>query len=151
LVPGRNFRYEQIDASHGFEFWQIEGFVVDKNIRLTDLFGTIAFVLNKLFGGEAKIKFATTNFPFVEPGVDAYLQCTLCKGKGCPFCKNAGWSEIMPAGMIHPNVLKQAGINHKLWSGFAFAIGFSRIVNLKYGIKDLRTLTTPDMRILKQF
>ena len=151
LVPGRCFRYEQVDASHGFEFWQVEGFVVDENIHMTDLFGTIKYVLGELFGKETKIRFATTNFPFVEPGVDAYLQCTICKGKGCTFCKHTGWSEIMPAGMIHPNVLKTAGIDTKKWNGFAFAIGLSRIVNLRYQIKDLRTLTTPDMRILSQF
>jgi len=151
LVPGRNFRYEQVDASHGFEFWQVEGFVVDENIHLTDIFGTISYVLGELFGKETKIRFATTNFPFVEPGVDTYLGCTICHGKGCSFCKNTGWSEIMPAGMIHPNVLKTAGIDTKKWNGFAFAIGLSRIVNLRYHISDLRTLTTPDMRILKQF
>jgi phenylalanyl-tRNA synthetase alpha chain len=151
LVPGRNFRYEQVDASHGFEFWQVEGFVVDENIHMTDLFGTIKYVLGEFFGKETKVRFATTNFPFVEPGVDAYLECTICKGKGCTFCKHTGWSEIMPAGMIHPNVLKTAGIDTKKWNGFAFAIGLSRIVNLRYQIKDLRTLTTPDMRILSQF
>lgn len=151
LAPGRNFRYEQVDASHGFEFWQVEGFVVDENIHLTDLFGTISYVLGELFGKETKIRFATTNFPFVEPGVDAYMQCTICGGKGCSFCKGTGWSEIMPAGMIHPNVLKMAKIDPTKWNGFAFAIGLSRIVNLRYQIKDLRTLTTPDMRILNQF
>jgi phenylalanyl-tRNA synthetase alpha chain len=151
LVPGRNFRYEQVDASHGFEFWQVEGFVVDKNIHLTDLFGTINYVLRQLFGNQIKTRFATTNFPFVEPGVDTYLQCTICGGRGCAFCKNTGWSEIMPAGMIHPFVLNEAGINTKTWNGFAFAIGLSRIVNLRYQIKDLRTLTTPDTRILNQF
>jgi phenylalanyl-tRNA synthetase alpha chain len=151
LAPGRNFRYEQVDASHGFEFWQVEGFVVDEKIRLTDLFGTIDFVLRELFGGNIELRFATTNFPFVEPGVDTYLKCTICKGKGCSFCKGTGWSEIMPAGMIHPNVLKMAGIDTKKWGGFAFAIGLSRIVNLRYQIKDLRTLTTPDLRILGQF
>lgn len=151
LVPGMNYRYEQVDASHGFQFGQVEGFVVDENIHLTDLFGTIEFVLKKLFGEEAKLRFATTNFPFVEPGVDTYLQCTICKSLGCSFCKGTGWSEIMPAGMIHPNVLRRAGIDYKRWGGFAFALGSSRIANLKYQIRDLRTLTTPDLRILKQF
>jgi phenylalanyl-tRNA synthetase alpha chain len=151
LVPGKNYRYEQVDASHGFEFWQVEGFVVDKNIHLADLFGTIEFVLKKLFGNSAEIKFATTNFPFVEPGVDTYLKCTVCKGKGCSFCKKTGWSEIMPAGMIHPFVLKEAGIDTKNWGGFAFAMGLSRVVALRYQIHDLRILTTPDMRIVKQF
>lgn len=151
LVPGKCFRYEQVDASHGFEFWQVEGFVVDENIHLTDLFGTIDYVLKEIFGPKAQTKFATTNFPFVEPGVDTYLKCTICNGAGCSFCKNTGWSEIMPAGMIHPNVLKMAGIDSKKWGGFAFAIGLSRIVNLKYHIHDLRILTNPDLRILRQF
>lgn len=151
LVPGMNYRYEQVDASHGFEFSQVEGFVVDENIRLTDLFGTIEFVLKEIFSKDTKIVFDTTNFPFVEPGVDTYIECTICNGKGCPFCKNTGWSEIMPAGMIHPNVLKMAGIDTDKWGGFAFAIGSSRVTNLKYQIKDLRTLTTPDLRILSQF
>lgn len=151
LVPGTNYRYEQVDASHGFQFGQVEGFVVDEKITLTDLFGTIEFVLKSLFGEKFKIRFATTNFPFVEPGVDTYLECTICNGKGCSFCKGTGWSEILPAGMIHPNVLRMAGIDTKRWGGFAFAIGSSRVTNLKYRIADLRTLTTPDLRILSQF
>ena len=151
IVPGTNYRYEQVDAAHGFQFGQVEGFVVDDNIRMTDLFGTIDYVLRQLFGEKAKIRFATTNFPFVEPGVDTYLECTICGGKGCSFCKNTGWSEIMPAGMIHPNVLDMAGIDTKKWGGFAFAIGSSRVANLKYQIQDLRILTTPDLRILSQF
>jgi phenylalanyl-tRNA synthetase alpha chain len=151
IAPGKNFRYEQVDASHGFEFWQVEGFMVDTNVKLTDLFGTIEFVLKKLMGENIKLKFATTNFPFVEPGVDTYIQCTVCKGKGCSFCKNSGWSEIMPAGMIHPNVLKAVGYDSQKVSGFAFAIGLSRIVTLRYGMDDLRLLTNPDLRILEQF
>lgn len=151
IVPGKNFRYEQVDASHGFEFWQCEGFAVDKNIRLTDLFGTIDYVLKKLMGQNTKIKFATTNFPFVEPGVDTYIECTVCKGKGCSFCKYSGWSEIMPSGMIHPNVLKSVGYNPEEVSGFAFAIGLSRLTTLKYQMDDLRLLTNPDLRIVDQF
>lgn len=151
IVPGKNFRYEQVDASHGFEFWQIEGFLVDRKVSLTDLFGTIDYVLRKLMGERTKIKFATTNFPFVEPGVDTYIQCTVCKGHGCSFCKQSGWSEIMPAGMIHPNVLKKVGYNPQEVSGFAFAIGLSRLVTLKYQMDDLRLLTNPDLRILEQF
>jgi phenylalanyl-tRNA synthetase alpha chain len=151
IVPGKNFRYEQVDASHGFEFWQVEGFMVDTNVRLTDLFGTIEYVLKKLMGNDVKLKFATTNFPFVEPGVDTYIQCTVCKGKGCSFCKHSGWSEIMPAGMIHPNVLKAVGYDSQEVSGFAFAIGLSRLVTLRYQMDDLRLLTNPDLRILEQF
>ncbi len=151
IVPGKNFRYEQVDASHGFEFGQVEGFCVDKHIRLTDLFGTIDYVLKKLMGKDIKLKFATTNFPFVEPGVDTYIECTVCKGKGCNFCKHTGWSEMMPAGMIHPNVLKAVGYDPKEVSGFAFAIGLSRLVTLRYHMDDLRILTNPDLRILEQF
>lgn len=151
IVPGKNFRYEQVDASHGFEFWQVEGFFVDKHVRLTDLFGTIEYILKKLMGEDVKLRFATTNFPFVEPGVDTYMQCTVCKGKGCSFCKNSGWSEIMPAGMIHPNVLKAVGYDSQKVSGFAFAIGLSRIVTLRYQMDDLRLLINPDLRILEQF
>lgn len=151
IVPGKAFRYEQVDASHGFEFWQLEGFAVDRNITLSNLFGTITTVLKKIMGDKTKLRFACTNFPFVEPGVDTYMQCTVCEGKGCSFCKNSGWSEIMPAGMIHPNVLKSAKIDPKIWQGFAFAIGLSRAVTLRYGMDDLRLLTTPDLRILNQF
>ena len=151
IVPGKNFRYEQVDASHGFEFWQVEGFMVDTNTRLTDLFGTIDYVLRKLMGEGIKLKFATTNFPFVEPGVDTYISCTVCGGRGCSFCKMSGWSEIMPAGMIHPNVLKAVGYDSQKVNGFAFAIGLSRLVTLRYQMDDLRLLTNPDMRILNQF
>lgn len=151
IVPGKNFRYEQVDASHGFEFWQVEGFLVDTNVRLTDLFGTIEYVLKSLMGEKTKLRFATTNFPFVEPGVDTYIECTVCAGAGCSFCKNSGWSEIMPAGMIHPNVLKAVGYDSQKVSGFAFAIGLSRLVTLRYQMDDLRLLTNPDLRILEQF
>jgi phenylalanyl-tRNA synthetase alpha chain len=151
IVPGRCFRYEQIDASHGIEFWQVEGFVVDKNIKFTDLLGTIEYVLIRLFGKDTEVRFATTYFPFVEPGLDAYIKCTVCNGKGCSFCKSSGWSEIMPAGMIHPNVLTNSGINPKKWGGFAFAIGLSRVVTLRYKIQDLRILNSADLRNLKQF
>ncbi|OGH09662.1 MAG: hypothetical protein A2152_01065 [Candidatus Levybacteria bacterium RBG_16_35_6] len=151
VSPGKNFRYEQVDASHGFEFWQIEGFMVDKDVKVTDLLGTIDYFLRRMMGEKIKIKFATTNFPFVEPGIDTYLQCTVCEGKGCAFCKYSGWSEIMPSGMIHPNVLKTAGYDSSKVSGFAFAIGLSRLATLRFGMDDLRLLTNPDLRILEQF
>lgn len=150
-VPGKCFRRDPVDASHSFEFWQVEGFCVDENIHLTDLFGTIEYVLKSVMGDNTKLRFATTNFPFVEPGVDTYMECTVCKGRGCAFCKFSGWSEIMPAGMIHPNVLKAVGYDKEKYSGFAFAIGLSRVVTLKYQMDDLRLLTNPDLRILEQF
>lgn len=151
VIPGKVFRVDDVDASHGFEFWQLEGMLIDKNIHFTDLLGTIEYVLRKLYGNEVKIRFDCTNFAFVEPGVQAMMSCTICKGKGCPFCKHTGWVEILPAGMVHPNVLKAGGLDPKEWGGFAFCVGLSRAVSLKYQIDDLRVLTNPDLRILNQF
>lgn len=151
IVPGKVYRVDDVDASHSFEFWQLEGFMVNKDVKMTDLLGTIDYVLKKLMGENTKIKFATTNFSFVEPGIDTYMECTVCKGKGCGFCKQNGWSEIMPAGMIHSNVLKAVGYDSQKVSGFAFAIGLSRLATLRYQMDDLRLLTNPDLRILEQF
>lgn len=151
VMPGKVYRVDDIDPSHGFEFWQIDGFAIDKNITMTDLLGTIDYVLKKLFGNKIKVRFDATNFPFVEPGVQAFMSCTICDQKGCPFCKKTGWVEILPAGMIHPNVMNAAGLNTKEWGGFAFDLGLSRAASLKYQIDDLRILTNPDLRILSQF
>ncbi|MCL5438812.1 MAG: phenylalanine--tRNA ligase subunit alpha [Patescibacteria group bacterium] len=151
IVPGKVYRYEQVDASHGFEFWQLEGFTIDKNITMSDLFGTLDYFIKKFYGNDTKVKFVCHNFPFVEPGAEAYITCTVCKGKGCTFCKRSGWVEMLGAGMIHPNVLKAAKIDPNEWQGFAFGTGFSRMATLKYQMDDLRLLTNPDLRILNQF
>ncbi len=151
VMPGKVYRVDEVDPSHGSEFWQIDGFVIDKNIHMTDLLGTIDYVLRGLFGKDIKVRFDATNFPFVEPGVQAFMSCTICSQKGCPFCKHTGWVEIFPAGMIHPNVLRNAGLDPAQWSGFAFDLGLGRAASLKYQIDDLRILTNPDLRILNQF
>ena len=151
LVPGKCYRHDTVDASHGFEFWQAEGFVVEEAISMADLLGTLKTSLRLILGEKTKVRFACTYFPFVEPGVDAYVDCTLCGGKGCSYCKRTGWVEIMPAGMIHPHVFRAVGYDPEKTQGFAFAIGLSRVVNLKFGIEDLRLLTTADLRILEQF
>lgn len=151
VIPGKVYRVDDVDASHGFEFWQLEGILIDKNVRMTDLLGTMEYVLKRLYGEEQKIRFDSTHFAFVEPGVQAYMSCTVCKQKGCAFCKYTGWVEIMPAGMVHPEVLKAGGIDSKEYNGFAFCVGLSRAVVLKYQIDDLRVLTQPDLRILSQF
>lgn len=151
VMPGKVYRVDQVDPSHAFDFWQIDGFLVDEKVHLTELLGTIEYLLRRLFGREIKIRFDATNFPFVEPGVQAYMSCTICHQKGCPFCKHTGWVEILPAGMIHPNVIKTAGLDPKQWRGFAFDLGLSRAAVLKYRINDLRVLTNPDLKILKQF
>lgn len=150
LVPGKCYRVDDVDASHGFEFWQFEGFVIDKNITMTDCFGTIEYVLKRLLPG-TEVRFGCTYFAFVEPGIETHIRCTICGGKGCAYCKYQGWSEVLGAGMIHPNVLRNAGIDPQVWSGFAFGMGLSRLAILKYQIDDLRVLTNPDLRILKQF
>lgn len=151
IYPGKVFRYEQVDASHGFEFWQLEGLAVDKHLTMTDLFGTMTYVVKEFFGNNTKVKFVCHNFPFVEPGAEAYMSCTVCNGKGCRFCKHSGWVEILGAGMIHPNVLKAVGYDSQKVTGFAWGMGLSRMATLRYQMDDLRLLTNPDLRIVNQF
>ena len=151
IVPGKVFRYEQTDASHGFEFWQFEGFMVDKNITFTDLLGILDYFVKEFFGKETKIKFTSHNFPFTEPSLEGYISCTVCKGKGCRFCKHSGWVEALGGGMIHPKVLQNLKIDPSKYQGFAFGTGLSRLVTLRYQMDDLRLLTNPDLRIINQF
>ncbi len=151
VVPGKCFRVDDVDASHGFEFWQIEGMCIDKGIKMTDLLGTMEYILKQLYGEKVKVRYEATYFAFTEPSVQGVMSCTVCNQKGCPLCKNTGWVEIFPAGMIHPNVLRAGGIDPAIYTGFAFGMGLSRAVTLKYQIDDLRVLTNPDLRILKQF
>lgn len=151
IVPGKVFRYEQTDASHGFEFWQFEGFAVDKNITFTDLLGILDYFVKKFFGNDTKIRFASHNFPFTEPSLEGYISCTVCKRKGCSFCKHSGWVEALGGGMIHPKVLERMKIDPSKYQGFAFGTGLSRLVTLRYQMDDLRLLTNPDLRILEQF
>lgn len=151
IVPGKVFRYEQTDASHGFEFWQFEGFMVDKNITFTDLLGILDYFVKQFFGEDTKIKFTSHNFPFTEPSLEGYISCTVCKGKGCRFCKFSGWVEALGGGMIHPKVLDRLKIDPSKYQGFAFGTGLSRLVTLRYQMDDLRLLTNPDLRILEQF
>lgn len=151
LIPGKVFRNEATDASHGFEFLQLEGFAIDENISMTDMFGTIDYFYKSFFGKDTQVRFVCHNFRYVEPGAEAYITCTVCRGKGCSFCKHSGWVEVLGAGMIHPQVLKNAGINPDKYQGFAFGMGLSRLITMKYQIDDLRVLTNADMRIIEQF
>lgn len=150
FVPGKCYRVDDVDASHSFEFWQFEGILVDKNITVTDLLGTLDYILKSLLPG-TQVRFKAGHFGFTEPSIEALIRCTICNGKGCPYCKFQGWSEVLGSGMTHPNVYKAAGIDPKIWTGFAFGMGLSRLALLKYQINDLRVLTNPDLRILKQF
>lgn len=138
--PGRVYRNEKVNKSNHFIFHHYQGVVVDKNITLKDLFGTINCLFKSLYGPEVKIRFRNKYYPEVEPGVGPDMQCFNCHGSGCSICKGAGWIEMGGAGIIHPNVLKMAGIDPKIWSGFAFGLGLDRWVMAKYNIKDIRTL-----------
>jgi phenylalanyl-tRNA synthetase alpha chain len=151
IVPGRCFRNEATDARHEHTFYQLEGLVVDEHISLGDMKGVLATVAKHLYGEDTNIRMRPKFYPFVEPGVNGEVTCFLCAGKGCRVCKYTGWMEIFGAGLVHPNVLKSGGIDPKKYSGFAFGMGLTRMVMLKYGIEDVRLLQSGDLRFLKQF
>ncbi len=151
IAPGRVFRSDEVDATHSPSFNQIEGLVIDKNITLADLKGTLQEFARELFGPETKTKFRPHHFPFTEPSAEVDVSCFKCGGTGCRFCKGSGWIEILGCGMVHPNVLEMCGIDPKEYSGFAFGVGLERITLLKYEIDDMRLLYENDTRFLKQF
>ena len=151
VVPGRVFRCEATDACHDTTFDQLEGFMIDKDISISNLISVLKEMLSGIFKQEVKIRVRPGYFPFVEPGLEVDVCCTICNGKGCPSCKHSGWLEMLGAGMIHPNVLKAGGINPKEYSGFAFGMGLTRLVMMKYGINDIRLFNSGDLRFLEQF
>src|SRR3989339_112141 len=151
VVPGRCFRNEATDVRHEHTFYQLEGFMVGKDISVANLKAVLEVVAKKLYGDDTKVKLRPKFYPFVEPGINGEVTCFLCKGKGCRVCKNTGWLEIFGAGLIHPNVLKFGKIDSKKWSGFAFGFGLTRLAMLKYEIDDVRLLCGGDLRFLKQF
>ncbi len=151
VVPGRVYRPDAVDASHSFMFHQIEGFMVDANIRFSDLKGVLEFFAKAVFGKEIKMRFRPHFFPFTEPSVEVDISCIICKGQGCSVCGRKGWLEILGAGMIHPNVFKNVGYDSQKYTGFAFGLGIERIAMLKYGIDDIRLFCQNDLRFLKQF
>lgn len=151
IAPGRVFRSDEVDATHSPSFHQIEGLVIDKNITLADLKGTLAEFARELFGEDTKVKFRPHHFPFTEPSAEMDVTCFKCGGKGCRFCKGEGWIEILGCGMVHPRVLKMSGIDPEEYTGFAFGVGLERIALLKYEIDDMRLLYENDQRFLNQF
>ncbi len=151
IVPGKVFRHEATDASHEATFYQCEGLVIDENISLRDLMGTLRDVLSALFEKEVQIRIRPSFFPFVEPGVEADMACLLCGGRGCPVCKQKGWVEMLGAGLVHPKVLENMSINPSKYSGFAFGIGVDRLAMAYYGINDIRLMHSGDLRFIKQF
>lgn len=151
IVPGRCFRNEATDARHEHTFYQLEGFMIDKDISLAHMKAVLEVVAKRLYGEETKLRLRPKFYPFVEPGVNGEVTCFVCKGAGCRLCKKTGWLEIFGAGMIHPNVLRAGGIDPKKWSGFAFGFGLTRLTMLKYGIEDIRVFCGGDLRFLNQF
>jgi phenylalanyl-tRNA synthetase alpha chain len=151
LSPGRVFRADEVDATHSPSFHQVEGLVIDKNITMADLKGTLQQWAQEFFGKDTKVKFRPHHFPFTEPSAEMDVTCFKCGGKGCRVCKGSGWIEILGCGMVHPKVLHDCGIDPEVYSGFAFGIGLERVTLLKYEIDDMRLLYENDMRFLNQF
>ncbi|MBO9130586.1 phenylalanine--tRNA ligase subunit alpha [Bacillus sp. 165] len=151
ICPGKVYRRDDDDATHSHQFMQIEGLVIDENIRMSDLKGTLQTFAKKMFGEEREIRLRPSFFPFTEPSVEMDISCMMCGGKGCGTCKGTGWIEILGAGMVHPNVLRMAGYDPEKYQGFAFGMGPERIAMLKYGVDDIRHFYTNDVRFLQQF
>ena len=151
IFPGRCFRNEATDACHENTFFQMEGVMVDKNISISNLIYFMKTMLSEVFQKEIKVRLRPGFFPFVEPGFELDISCLICGGEGCPSCKHSGWLELCPCGMIHPEVLKAGGIDPDEYTGFAFGLGLTRLVMMKYGIKDIRDLNSGSLKTLSQF
>jgi phenylalanyl-tRNA synthetase alpha chain len=151
LSPGKVYRRDDDDATHSHQFTQIEGLVIDRNIRMSDLKGTLLQFVRELYGPNTEIRLRPSFFPFTEPSAEVDVSCMMCGGKGCRTCKQTGWIEILGSGMVHPRVLEMSGYDPNEYSGFAFGMGPERIALLKYGIEDIRHFYTNDLRFLKQF
>ncbi len=151
ICPGKTYRRDNDDATHSHQFIQIEGLLVDKDISLSDLKGTIDIIVKKLFGENIETRFRPSYYQFTEPSVEVDISCFNCHGDGCHICKQTGWITVAGAGIVHPNVLKMSGYDPKVWSGFAFGFGADRLAMLKYGIDDIRTFYNTDLRELGVF
>ena len=151
IFPGRVFRNESTDSSHDHTFYQLEGLMVDKDINIGNLIATMKVLLSSVFHKNIDVRLRPGFFPFVEPGFEMDIKCLVCNKEGCSVCKQSGWVELMPCGMVHPMVLKAGNIDPRLYSGFAFGLGLTRMVMMKYKIDDIRLLQSGDLRFLKQF
>jgi phenylalanyl-tRNA synthetase alpha chain len=151
IVPGMCYRYEQVSASKDIQFLQVEGLAVGKNVRMTDMLGTMTEFARRIFGSDRKTRFRASYFPFTEPSMEMDVDCVNCGGAGCSICKYTGWLEISGAGMVHPTVLRNGGYDPAVYSGFAFGMGPQRVTMLKYGITDIRYFWQNDLRFLEQF
>ena len=148
IAPGRVFRNENVDASHEHTFYQLEGMMIDRNVSVGNLIYFMKTLLGQVFGREVTVRLRPGFFPFVEPGFELDIQCLICGGPGCAVCKQSGWVELLPCGLVNPRVLEKSGIDPKEWGGFAFGLGLTRLVMMRYGIADIRLLMSGDLRFL---
>jgi phenylalanyl-tRNA synthetase alpha chain len=151
IAPGRVFRNEEVDASHEHTFYQLEGMMVDRDVSIGHMLYFMKSLLAAIFHRDVTVRLRPGFFPFVEPGFELDIQCLICGGSGCPVCKQSGWVELLPCGLVHPNVLKAGGIDPEQWNGFAFGLGLTRLVMMRYAIDDIRLLCSGDLRFLRQF
>lgn len=151
IAPGRVFRNEEVDASHEHTFYQLEGMMVDREVSVANLIYFMKTLLSGIFKRDVTVRLRPGYFPFVEPGFELDIHCLICDGKGCPVCKYSGWVELLPCGLVHPNVLRLSGIDPEEWGGFAFGLGLTRLAMMRYGIDDIRQLQGGDLRFLNQF
>ena len=151
IAPGRVFRNEEVDPSHEHTFYQLEGMMIDRDVSVAHLIYYMKTLLQGIFKREVTVRLRPGYFPFVEPGFELDIQCLLCGGKGCPVCKQSGWVELLPCGLVHPNVLRLGGIDPEQWNGFAFGLGLTRLAMMRYAIDDIRHLQGGDVRFLQQF
>jgi phenylalanyl-tRNA synthetase alpha chain len=151
IAPGRVFRNEEVDPSHEHTFYQVEGMMVDREVSVAHLIYYMKTLLQGIFKMEVTVRLRPGYFPFVEPGFELDIQCLLCGGPGCPVCKHSGWVELLPCGLVHPNVLRLGGIDPEQWNGFAFGLGLTRLAMMRYAIDDIRHLQGGDVRFLQQF
>jgi phenylalanyl-tRNA synthetase alpha chain len=151
IAPGRVFRNESVDASHEHTFYQLEGMMVDRDVSVANLLYFMKTLLTAIFHREVTVRLRPGYFPFVEPGFELDIQCLICGGTGCPVCKQSGWVELLPCGLVNPKVLRMSGIDPEVWGGFAFGLGLTRLAMMRYGIDDIRHLQGGDLRFLEQF
>jgi phenylalanyl-tRNA synthetase alpha chain len=151
IAPGRVFRNEEVDPSHEHTFYQLEGMMVDREVSVSNLVYYMKTLLQGIFRRDVTVRLRPGYFPFVEPGFELDVQCLLCGGAGCPVCKQSGWLELLPCGLVHPNVLRMGGIDPEQWMGFAFGLGLTRLAMMRYHIDDIRLFHGGDLRFLSQF
>jgi phenylalanyl-tRNA synthetase alpha chain len=151
IAPGRVFRNESVDASHEHTFYQLEGMMIDREVSVANLLYFMKTLLTAIFHRDVTVRLRPGYFPFVEPGFELDIQCLICGGPGCPVCKQSGWVELLPCGLVNPKVLRMSGIDPEVWGGFAFGLGLTRLAMMRYGIDDIRHLQGGDLRFLEQF